>query len=222
MTTRLTKCSLAVVFTASVAGLVWMQPRLSEQGVPAWQDRTGMEAVARQVFQDALAAADAHDRKQEAAPARDRQHIVLYVYAEPELVYHLCFERYRREARTAASGASISRVHAVPVANLGFAHAHSAMPFPTFLVVGPHGLRATEFADQWNPRAALFRHIGTYEDRPSDLVLLNDRPGRPISPAVRQTATVQLWKLESPPAAGRFRLPAAPGEPVLSGAGRPD
>ena len=140
---------LVAVFTVSVGILLWSASELTSKAVPGWQSRTGLESMARVIVQDAKRIAS--ELESETVVGID---IVLYVYAEPGLFFHL----------------SEPGVVVQPTANLDFVHP-SAPPcrVPTFLVVG----HRSELYDELETYPGKFELIKTYRYRPSDLVLLN-------------------------------------------------
>jgi len=164
----------------SVVALVAGGRRPWQKGVPGWQDRTGLEAIAGRIRADTARIAAAA-RPRSPAPPID---YVVYVYGEPALFFHL------------ANAMSGDNVAVQPAANLGLVETHRASEFPVFLVTGPHADRSRMFQQQWDRLKQRFEPSGQYRYSPSDLVLLNQFPAAALTDrtAPRET-TIRLFRL---------------------------
>ena len=163
----------AVLFLISGCVLIWSLGRVASKGVPGWQDRTGLESIAGQVIGDARGSSTQQQRQPD--------QMVIYVYAEPALIYHL----------------SVGRILARPVGDLKFVRPNALRPtISTFLVTGPHAHRSKTFSKQWNQNRNQFRLIGSYPYRPSDLVLVNGRhPKELTDPSHRPEQQIRLYSV---------------------------
>lgn len=168
---------------ALLAGLAafgfWISSEhLTTRGVPGWQPRTGLERIAGRIIADA---ADEARRLGAGGP----NELVIYTYAEPAVFYHL-----------RAGGLELVG----PISNLDFVKpGASRLPYPVFLVVGPHALRTQEFRVQWRQLSDKFEPVATYEYQASDLVLLNEYAPERLT-AERPIETVRLYRWTSSPA----------------------
>lgn len=108
-----------------------------------------------------LAAADAMTAAPVASPAsseeRSRERMIIYVYGEPALLYHL----------------SGSGVTAAPVSHLNLQTAGTSPAVPTFVVFGPNAKRTAGFWDELLERAYAFRSITTIQYTPGLVTLLD-------------------------------------------------
>jgi 4-amino-4-deoxy-L-arabinose transferase-like glycosyltransferase len=131
----------------------------------AWQDRTSMNAVARQITEDIR-------REIGSVSARGGQAIV-YVWGEPSLVFHL-----------RAHGLS----NVMPVSNLGFVG--ERQPVPVYLVFGKQAHESASLKDQ---PSALERCdlIKAFPIQPSSLVLM-DSPA-PAESAGEDSSGHRVW-----------------------------
>ncbi|MBL4885155.1 MAG: glycosyltransferase family 39 protein [Planctomycetaceae bacterium] len=121
---------------------------------PAWEPRNEYRRIATKCVMDAGEIA-----KQQGHAAEE---VVFYVYGEPAMFYHL-------SAADRLTG---------PIGHLDFAKpGASRVPFPTFLVVGPHALRSDLFHEQWKELGDHFQLIAEYQYHPSLLVQLNKKDG---------------------------------------------
>jgi len=136
----------------------------------AWQDRSGLQSVARQI-------ADQIQQKLESEPRADKGAIV-YVWGEPALVYNL-----------RANGLP----YVAPVQDLSFVG--KPQPLPTYIVYGKHAFDSRQFADNsgYVARCRLFQ---IYESRPSHLVNL-DSQNRDHVDTGRLTAA-DVWLYAAP------------------------
>ncbi len=163
---RLSSWSWVAVLLLVAVVVFWRTPQAAPKGVPGWQARNGLEAVAANIVQDARRSADLDRSTTVAEQQFDLPDFVVYVYAEPALVFHLSAADFRRP-----------ETHFVvqPVADLDFANSSTPRPpIPTFLVTRPHARRNQTLAEQLTKYRDRLLQIGTYHYVPSDLVLLND------------------------------------------------
>jgi hypothetical protein len=150
-------------------------PRLAARGVAGWQPRTEFVRIASDVVKDAEQAAASRRR------VSDRVAYVLYVYAEPGLLYHL--------------GAQAEDGVATPAGNLEFVGPNAKPQVaPTFLVSGPHARRSQQFNDDFAAMADHFELVAVYSYSPSDLVLLNYAPPAEIESHRKQEIRLYLAK----------------------------
>lgn len=162
------------------AGIAWFGNRQARNGLPAWQDRTGMETITAQMVGDIRQ--DISSGNEQSRPAGSTADFVVYVYGEPALFFHL-------RAAGALAG---------PVSHLKFADPSApALGVPVYLAVGPHALRSPKFTEDWTRYKDRFRLVTEFQYRPSTLVALNNDPpdrlaednGRPVEP-------VRLYRLK--------------------------
>lgn len=166
-----------IALGVGLACLVIAGSGLLAKRIPAWQTRTGLEEVSAKIVDDVAYSASGLPRDP-AVPAD----FVIYVYGEPPLFFHL--------SRISDQDDSFA---VQPAGNLGI----TALPVPTYLVVGPHALRNERFRRDWQMHSNRFRLIATYEEDASDLVLLNHYPPTEIGKGdSRPLQEVQLYLLE--------------------------
>ncbi len=142
--------ALAFIFVLSAVSLTG-----PVSAAPAWESREGLFRIANRCIDDAaeLARSQGHQRDQ----------VVFYVYGEPALFYHL----------------SAADRLAGPIGHLDFARPDvSRMPYPTFLLVGPHAERSELFHRQWKENGSYFQLIAEYNYTPSLLIKLNEKEAR--------------------------------------------
>ena len=138
-----------------------------------WETRSQFREIAREVTGDALKVAQAGNQK----PIQNTQ-AVLYVYAEPGLVFHL-----------PSDGLAVQ-----PAANLDFVDIEATRKLPTFLVTGPHAQRSKAFADEFAQRAEQFELIASYPYDASDFVRLDDVSATQLR-ARREPLEVRLYRV---------------------------
>jgi len=141
----------------------WSLPRLGERGVPAWQPRTRLRSMAKDMAIQARRTAVAADM-----PSND---VLVYVYGEPALFFHL-----RRQ------GLPLVGPCQNPLAAVSGTHETG---LPAILITGPHAHGSPKFRGQWLESQDRFKLLAHYPYRPSDLVLLNqhsphDLPDDPV------------------------------------------
>jgi dolichyl-phosphate-mannose-protein mannosyltransferase len=147
--------------------IFWYGPRVVERGVPAWQDHAGLQAVAREAVE-------------KLGPRPGGEQPVFLVYGEPALFFHL----RARGAEAAAIG------------DLGFAeHGRSKIPPATYLVIGPHARRDSEFLAAWKRVSDRFEPAGEFEYRPSDAVLLDTHHPRELPSRDDRTEKIEVYRL---------------------------
>ncbi len=130
--------------------------RALRHGVPIWQPRLELAEVAGKLMDDVR-----RDSLDEPGIAGIKR--VVYVYAEPGLLFHL-------PADDVAVGA---------VTDLSFSQPNAASPkLPTYLVAGPHALQDPRFKSQFADAKRSLKPVTVYPYRPSDFVLLDDVPPR--------------------------------------------
>ena len=121
----------------------------------AFEDRSGLEQITGQIVGDVTAPSGRR-------PDDLRRPVVVYVYAEPAIVYHL-----------ASRG-----IVAPPTGHLGFAESGATRAdVPVFLAVGPHAERSPEFVEAWRRVSGRFDVVAEYPYRPSPLVALDSAVG---------------------------------------------
>lgn len=165
---------LVVAAVLLVGSLVWRASSLVERGTVVWQSRTGLLQVAEQVA--------ALTREQARSNSGDGT-VVVYVYAEPALLFQLRL-------------AGVPLV--APVTTLTFAGPDAQrLPFPTYLAAGPHALRDPRFHEQLAEVAGHLVPVETFGYQPSDLVLLDEYSPGELSPAHgRPAAEVRLYRVK--------------------------
>ncbi len=151
---RLWTTPIAIVVLYSISVMLWMGPSLAAKRIPAWQPRTQFASLARNVVTAARRAAAS-----EPASEIDGIEMVLYVFGEPGLFFHL-----------PEAGVIVQ-----PAGNLEFVHPNAPRQrAPTFLVSGPHAHRRdANFDEQLRKYADRFQLVKTFAYHPSDLVVLN-------------------------------------------------
>ncbi len=108
--------------------------------------------------------------------------VILYIYAEPAVFYHL-----RAQGLEAVA----------PVADLGFAAQPATVP--TFLFLGPHAERSEHFQQTWKQSAQHFERVGSYAFFPSELVLLNQNSAKTLKdPKFEREQVLKIYRLKSP------------------------
>ncbi|MFM9961802.1 MAG: ArnT family glycosyltransferase [Planctomycetaceae bacterium] len=138
-----------------------------------WTSRTAFASMAADIRGDALSAS---------SPANlGGIRAVLYVYAEPGLVFHL----------------PTDEVAAQPAGNLNFLDIDGTRKRPTFLVIGPHADRSKAFADEFAKRADQFELIASYAYDASDFVRLDDVSATQLH-AHREPLEVRLYRVRIP------------------------
>ncbi len=143
------KNSIPLALTVILAAFSLIGPAFA---APAWESREGLFHIASQSVLDAgkVARSQGHQSDQ----------VVFYVYGEPALFYHL-------SAADRLTG---------PIGHLDFAKPGvSRMPYPTFLVIGPHAQGSELFHQQWEENGDHFELIAEYEYSPSLLIKLNKK-----------------------------------------------
>jgi len=163
----------ATCLVVGVGCMAAAAPQLNAKGLPAWQPRTGLESAAVEMVAEAAVAARGLPR--DPGVLAD---FVIYVYGEPGLFFHL--------SRLADQHGNFA---VQPASSLGF----EALPVPTYMAIGPHGLRSERFGRDWPISGRRFRLIGSHPDRASDLVLLNQYSAREIESS--QTGQDQQTRL---------------------------
>jgi hypothetical protein len=108
---------------------------------------------------------------------------VVYVYAEPAILYHL------RVAGGVAAG---------PISSLRFAEpGQERAPVPTFLVAGPHARRTPEFVEQWDKLSPRFERVQAWDWEPSVVVLLDHDDPRTVREATAPIVEpIELYRLK--------------------------
>ncbi len=143
------KSTIPLALTVVLASLSLIGPLFA---APAWESREGLFNIAGQCVNEAgeTARSQGHQSDQ----------VVFYVYGEPALFYHL-------SAADRLTG---------PIGHLDFAKPGvSRMPYPTFLVIGPHAQGSELFHQQWKENGDYFKLIAQYEYHPSLLIKLNQK-----------------------------------------------
>jgi hypothetical protein len=105
-----------------------------------WEDRKGLESIASEIH--------------EHVAARHDDRAVVYVYAEPALLYHLH---------------AMGMNDVAPVAHLGITN----QSVPILLAVGPHAKRSEAFQEEFQRSKDRWELVGQYAYEPSRLVLLD-------------------------------------------------
>ncbi len=141
------KNSIPLTVTAVLAVSSLIGPVLA---APAWESREGLFHIAGRCVSDAGEVALSQEHRS--------GEVVFYVYGEPALFYHL-------SAADRLTG---------PIGHLDFAKPSvSRMPYPTFLVIGPHALNSELFHQQWAENGDYFELVAEYDYKPSLLIKLN-------------------------------------------------
>ena len=144
---------------------------LTAKGIPAWQPRTGLSEIAAETIHAILA---------DAGPSAASDRVVIYVYAEPALLYHL-------NAR--------GIVYCGPVSNMGFLVPRpNRPPYPTYLVTGPHAEQTAGFDEQLEAARSQLKLVGELQYRPSDLVWLNQVSPQTLRSKASPLATVRIYR----------------------------
>lgn len=140
---------LLLLLIGSVAG-----GRALRHGVPIWQARVELAEVGGKLLDDIRR--DSADE-----PGIEGIKRIVYVYAEPGLLFHL-------PADDVAVGA---------VTDLSFSQPNARSPkLPTYLVAGPHALEDQRYARQFAGAKSSLKLVTVYPYRPSDFVLLDRVP----------------------------------------------
>jgi hypothetical protein len=174
-----------VVLIAAIVGAAWIRgaPLGPATGV-AWEDRTGLKAIAPRILEDVQRIV--HDLP-------PSQHLgidaVIYVYAEPALYFQL----------EAAAGSTPLRYVAHPAGNLGLlSDDRTDSRVATFLIAGPHADRMVE----GSPAPASLTAVpeaARYEYRASDLVRLDEYPASAVArPDELPPDIVRLFLVHAP------------------------
>ncbi len=162
---RRTLLLAGVVLVPAILGAAWIRgvPLWPATGV-AWEDRTGLKAIAPRILEDVQRLV--RDLPPSQHPGIDA---VIYVYAEPALYFQL----------EAAADSTALRYVAHPAGSLGLLSDDGTDPrVATFLVAGPHAARVAEGL----PEAITTLPEATrYEDRASDLVRLDEYPAAAVA-----------------------------------------
>jgi hypothetical protein len=161
---------------ALVAAILWSGQEVASRGIPAWEDRADLERVTANVVERArqVVSEELH---------RDPKTIVMYVYGEPGIFFHV--------------GRS-DGVVAGPVTKLVFSSPEiSRPPVPVFLVAGPPAATSDLFAEQWKLFGNQFREVGVFPYHPSDLVLLDNLDAKALTHlAERPQEEIRLYLLK--------------------------
>lgn len=167
----------AIVGLATMAvSIAWSGNQVTARGVPAWQDRTNLEKASLEVVERArrFVREELHG---------DPQTMVMYVYGEPGIFFHVG----RSEGVVAA-----------PVVKLEFAAPSANRPnVPVFLVAGPPASTSEFFAEQWKLYGSRFQEVGLFHYQPSDLVVLDNLDGDTLARmAERPREEIRLYVLK--------------------------
>ena len=103
---------------------------------------------------------------------------MLYVYAEPGLLFHL-----------PSDGLGVQ-----PAGNLNFVDIEATRKLPTFLVAGPHAQRSKAFADEFASRADQFELVASYPYDASDFVRLDEVSASQLRTR-REPLAIQLYRV---------------------------
>ena len=166
----------------AIAVMLWNGPEVTSRGIPAWQPRTDFVAIAHDVVKEARRLAANEQPSQ-----IDGVDLVLYVFGEPGLFFHL----------------PDSGVIVQPVPNLDFVHPNAPRQrAPTFLVSGLHAhLGDSRFETQLHNYSEQFRLVGRFAYDPSYLVRLNlygpGRRGHPSEEEIRLYLATQVQNPEA-------------------------
>jgi len=164
--------SAAGVTILALALLLSQGQNMADKGVPAWRDRTGMQGIAAEI----IAAVESWA----ARTGNSLSDIVLCVYGEPALFYHLQARGFPQ---------------AVPVARIPDVSPSDAGPSGTaLLVAGPHAERTLDFRQHWEVAQADYEPLLVSSYRPSPLVLLdNYDPRRELRAASPPKERIALY-----------------------------
>ena len=133
-------------------------PQISKRQTVGWKSRTGLEQIAQETTTQLQQAANLKGLASEK--------VILYIYAEPALFYHI-----RKEMPLT-----------VPAGNLQFASAGSHQQgIPTFFLFGPHANHDSNFNKEWQQVKHQFQLIKSYDYLASDLVLLNQHDPKTLN-----------------------------------------
>jgi hypothetical protein len=164
-----------VLILASVVSIPFL---ISKPTVQAWQSRTGLELVADQIARDTKLLVT------RSSPANSESPYIVYVYAEPALLFHL--------SQIDASSSEYTFI-THPVSDLGFAAPKSATLLPIYLARTEPGDQQANIAEGLKPYGSEFELVGEYEYQPSDLILLNEP--NPALTSDRRPDIVRLYRL---------------------------
>ena len=121
-----------------------------------WQHRTGSIETANEIL-----------RRTKLSPSGNTTNAnairVLYVFAEPGILYYLNAEQKTDDERMVV----------FPVADLSFSTKENDGNVTVYLITGPHAESTRSFVDEMQRQQNRFERIATYPFRPSDLVLSN-------------------------------------------------
>jgi 4-amino-4-deoxy-L-arabinose transferase-like glycosyltransferase len=140
------------------------------EGSSAWQPHTGLESVAAEIVKD-LAPAAADD----ATP-------VVFVYAEPALLFHL----------NAAQFGAANQVAVAPAGTLDFGEV--PLGAAVYLAAGFHAFQSAEFTNALNKNAGQFVLREEYPYLASDLVLSDHFP--PAAWGHKRQQAVNLYRVK--------------------------
>lgn len=164
----LTMNSLASICTVVI--LVIAFPQLLEMRTPAWQKRTGLEQIA----QKTIVQLQQEAKQQGFKP----QEVILYVYAEPALFYHIKKEM----------------LNTYPAGNIKQISFDLKRPeIPVFVIYGPHAKQSPQFQQEWEKEKIRFEMVQMHNYRPSDIVLLNQHD--PVSITKKEEGIVEKVSL---------------------------
>jgi dolichyl-phosphate-mannose-protein mannosyltransferase len=190
LTKSLLRRSIAIASLSSVTALVLIaspEKHLITQGVPGWQNRTGIKQIAEKIVQDILD----RNRKNSVADSHygspNQPNFVIDVYGEPAIFFHL-----------SAIDDRLPETHFLvqPVAQLNLS---SSPKIPMFLVTGPQAHYDSKDNAQLKQlqQSGRFEKIADYLYHPSDLVLLNRYHPAELAKAKKDpTETVSLYLLK--------------------------
>jgi len=179
---------IAGAFVVGLVLLVVFRDNLSATRFPAWQDRRGFRRIAPQIVHRAERQTSGERRASGEPSSRQQPPIVIYVYGEPGLFYHLAVLRRR------GGGSFLVQ----PVADLNVTPArYEGNKLPTFLVTGPHAHRSAAVAEQLDEAVLQLEPVGeAFPYRASDFILLNEYSAAEIQqPGRRPMLQVQLWRV---------------------------
>lgn len=161
-----------LILLVFMGAFVWTARPVALHSPTAWQPHTGLVEIADEIKREA-----------DAQTNGGRTGYVVYVYAEPALLFQL---------RLAGV------THVLPVAHLNFALPDAPpLGVRAFVVTGPHADRSAEFQEQFDGAKPQLTLVQTWDYAPSDVVLLDNRENdhRPQPDGKRPSFPVRLWRV---------------------------
>ncbi|MBX3443759.1 MAG: glycosyltransferase family 39 protein [Planctomyces sp.] len=143
----------------------------------AWQDRTSLQRVADEAL--------ARLADEPLAGTFEGYRAAVYVVAEPGLYFHLASKE-----RDSSVGHLTQAASDFGMAEPG---GHRA-PIPAYVLAGPHADHAE--AERFQATGAL-ELLAEFEDRPSDLVLLDDRPAAEVARGAGGVQRIRLFHVKA-------------------------